>query len=177
MKNKDLGNTSKHYGYVKKKPVSKTKPTSKTTASKPEKTVSEISKNTSANVQKVLKTAKSYIGTPYKYAGNTKSGIDCSGLTCAAYRSINVNLPRIAYDQDDVGKSVSIDRLQAGDLIFFGAKKGSKSITHVGMVVQVKSKAEIIFIHASSSRGVREDNLLSTYYRPLFIKASRPLAE
>ena len=31
---------------------------------------------------------KEWIGTPYRYSGDTKNGIDCSGFVCTMYRSI-----------------------------------------------------------------------------------------
>ena len=128
-----------------------------------------------AAVDKVIKTARSYIGTPYQYGGSSKSGTDCSGLACKAYQSVGINLPRVAGDQAATGKKISIDDLMPGDLVFFGAKKGSKKITHVGIVSKVKGDNEIYFIHASTSKGVVESNLFSDYYHKIYIRASRPL--
>jgi len=127
-----------------------------------------------AATDKVIKTAKSYLGTPYQYGGSSKRGTDCSGLACQAYKSIGVSLPRVAGDQADVGERISIDDLKSGDLVFFGAKKGSRKITHVGIVTNVKSSHEILFIHASTSKGVIESNLFSEYYHKIYIKSSRP---
>ncbi len=126
------------------------------------------------NVEKVIKEAESYIGTKYKYGGTTKRGIDCSGLMCASFQSVGETLPRISKDQSKVGKRVFIGELLPGDMIFFGAKPGSKKITHVGLISYVSDKS-IKFIHASTSRGVIESEFLSDYYKPRYIKAVRLL--
>ncbi len=123
---------------------------------------------------KAIATARTYIGTPYKYGGTTKKGIDCSGLMCTSYKSANVNLPRTSSAQSQYGKVVKMNDLQPGDLVFFSARKGSKKITHVGMITTVKNKSDVRFIHASSSRGVVEDNLMSDYYQGVYVKATRP---
>ena len=122
---------------------------------------------------KVVAKAKTYIGTKYKYGGTTSSGMDCSGLMCQSYASVNIKLPRTSNDQSNYGKRVYIGELQKGDMIFFGAYKGSKKVTHVGMISSV-SKSQIKFIHASSSKGVMESEL-STYWRDRYIKARRPI--
>jgi hypothetical protein len=44
----------------------------------------------------------------------------------------------------------------------------------VGLVTEVRGPEEILFIHASTSVGVTENNLYSNYFRGVFIKAVRP---
>lgn len=130
---------------------------------------------TSGQVASVISEARKYLGTRYKYAGNDKKGIDCSGLTCQAYKAAGVKLPRVAGDQVSAGKPVSAQQLQPGDLVFFKAStKGSSKITHVGIVTEV-SKDNARFIHASTSKGVIENDLLTGYWKPLLVKAVRVL--
>jgi cell wall-associated NlpC family hydrolase len=67
-----------------------------------------------------------------------------------------------------------MNELQPGDLVFFSKKKGRRKITHVGMVTEVKRGKNVQFIHSSTKLGVVENNLLSNYYRGIFVKARRP---
>ena len=121
----------------------------------------------------VVEAAKRYIGTPYKYGGTTRAGMDCSGLLINSFRAIEMNLPRSSADQSKVGKEVSIGELQPGDLVFFATGKRKKTVTHVGLVTDVISKDNIKFIHSSSTLGVVETNLFSEYYQKRFITARR----
>jgi hypothetical protein len=77
--------------------------------------------------------------------------------------------------QVSAGKPVSAQQLQPGDLVFFKAStKSSGKITHVGIVTEV-SKDNARFIHASTSKGVIENDLLTGYWKPLLVKAVRVL--
>jgi probable lipoprotein NlpC len=126
------------------------------------------------DVQKVIQTARSYRGTPYRYGGTTRIGMDCSGLLCTSFRSIDVNLPRTSQEQSHFGQNVRPKDIRPGDLVFFSESRFSNKISHVGLVTDVKSDEEIFFIHASTRLGVIEDNLFSDHYQKIFIKAVRP---
>jgi probable lipoprotein NlpC len=157
-----------------KKTTSSKSSKGKTTKTSTHKTKSTPSKEES-KADKVIKTARSYTGTPYRYGGTTRAGIDCSGLACAAFKSAEVTLPRTSQAQSTFGKAVSLKDIQRGDLVFFTDRKGSKKITHVGIVTEVKGAENAKFIHASTKLGVVENDLYSTYYKPLILKAVRVL--
>jgi len=126
-------------------------------------------------VEKVISTARTFVGTPYKYGGTTRSGMDCSGLLLNSFKPINMTLPRTSEAQSKVGKEVKLDELQPGDLVFFATGKKKKEITHVGIVTDVKSREQVKFIHASTSLGVVETDLYSDYYKKRFRTARRIL--
>ncbi|MCK6616360.1 MAG: C40 family peptidase [Cyclobacteriaceae bacterium] len=124
-------------------------------------------------VEKVIIAARSYVGTPYKYGGTTRSGMDCSGLLLNAFRAINMELPRTSQAQSKVGKEVKLKEVEPGDLVFFATGKKRREITHVGLVTDKKSKDNVKFIHASTTLGVVETNIYSEYYIKRFRLARR----
>jgi cell wall-associated NlpC family hydrolase len=69
----------------------------------------------------IVNKAKTYLGTPYVYAGNDYNGIDCSGLVQQTYKALGMDLPRISWDQQKVGTEVgSLANAQPGDVLCFG---------------------------------------------------------
>ncbi|MGW1768600.1 bifunctional lytic transglycosylase/C40 family peptidase [Streptomyces sp. NPDC002073] len=84
--------------------------------------------------------AQKKLGTPYLWGGNgtpdQNGRFDCSGLTQAAYRTVNIELPRVANDQYNAGPHPSRDELLPGDLVFFSDDlTNSREIRHVGLYV------------------------------------------
>lgn len=135
---------------------------------------SKTEKSESSKIAKlVLSEAKSYTGTPYKFGGNDKTGIDCSGLVKNSFKKADIELPRKSVEQQNAGKEIALDDCKAGDLIFFNTSKNkSKEVNHVGIVSNVK-KTEILFIHASTKKGVMESSLEEPFFKNSFVKIVR----
>jgi probable lipoprotein NlpC len=155
-------------------PAKKPATANKTPAARP--TYTRPTGSYSAEIPKVVEVARTYYGTPYRSGGNDKNGIDCSGLICSVYSEIGVKVPRISWQQSEFGSEVgSIHELKPGDWVFFVPEAGKEGyVSHAGIVTDVRNSDEIMFIHASTSKGVREDNLFSNYFKGRFVKAMRP---
>ena len=117
--------------------------------------------------------AKGYLGTPYALGGNTKRGIDCSGLIYNAYRQQGVKIPRTVDALRKKGKRISIDRAKKGDLVFFRTSSKRK-LTHAGIVVRTK-RGVPQFIHDSSSQGAIISTLDNTYWKKKYAQTRRLL--
>jgi hypothetical protein len=122
----------------------------------------------------VISTAKSYRGTPYKYGGTTRSGMDCSALVYHSFYSVGINMPRTSAAQSEQGKSLKKNEIKPGDLLFFATGRKRKQVTHSGIVTEA-SKGDIRFIHSSTSLGVSEDYLSNNYWSKAFLFARRVL--
>lgn len=69
----------------------------------------------------IVAEAKTWLGVPYVWAGNDRSGIDCSGLVQQTLKKFGIDMPRIASDQMHEGTPVaSLAQAQPGDLLGFG---------------------------------------------------------
>lgn len=118
--------------------------------------------------------AKTLLGTPYKWAGTTPSGFDCSGFIYYVMGNFGFSITRSSYGMADLGKTVALSEAMAGDLLFFkGRNVNSTNVAHVGMVIEV-TPDKIMFIHSSTSKGVTIENLKGNqYFIPRYLKAKR----
>ena len=122
-------------------------------------------------IDNILTEAASYLGTPYRYGGTTRKGIDCSAFVLSVFgAAAGLSLPRVAASQSQEGETVSKENLQKGDLIFFSH---GRRISHVGIVENVTEEGEIKFIHAATSKGVIVSSLNDSYWGPKYRFAKR----
>ncbi len=85
--------------------------------------------------EKISENALLYLNAPYLWGGRSPLGIDCSGFTQMVYRLQGTKLPRDAYQQAEVGTTLSfVEESQSGDLAFFDDKEGK--IIHVGIILE-----------------------------------------
>jgi peptidoglycan DL-endopeptidase CwlO len=84
----------------------------------------------SAAAQVAIDMAMSQRGKPYVWAGSGPGSFDCSGLTAYAYAAAGVSLPHSSRMQSQMGRSISRDALQPGDLVFFYSP-----VSHVGIYI------------------------------------------
>lgn len=108
--------------------------------------------------QEILTYAKSLLGTPYCWGGDSpKTGFDCSGFVEYVFGHFGIQLPRESHDQATVGTPVSLSNLQPGDLLFFTdtdsyASLYANHVTHVG--IYMGNGAMIESSSANNGEGV-----------------------
>jgi lipoprotein Spr len=110
-----------------------------------------------------------WIGTPYRFGGSSKNGIDCSAFTKELYSEVfNLDIRRSSRDIFSMVSPVGKDDLKEGDLVFF--KIHSRRISHVGIYLGNNR-----FAHASL-KGVAISSLDDPYYSRYFYRGGRLLS-
>jgi cell wall-associated NlpC family hydrolase len=74
----------------------------------------------------LLAAARGFAGSPYRWGGRTRAGIDCSGLTQAALMAVGIAAPRDSDQQAELGVAVALADARPGDLLFLPG--------HVGLI-------------------------------------------
>ena len=117
-----------------------------------------------------------YLGTPYRYGGTSKTGLDCSGFIQKFGEAIGVNLPHSSKMIAEYGEEIPLEEVEQGDLLFFtGRNKNQPIVGHVGVVYSLE-RDEIKMIHAAVTGGVRIDKPFTVdYYKDRFLFAKRLL--
>ena len=83
--------------------------------------------------QQIASYAVQFVGNPYVYGGTSlTNGADCSGFVQSVFANFGIGLFRTAASQASGGTSVSLDSLQAGDLLFYSS---SGSVDHVALYI------------------------------------------
>jgi len=127
---------------------------------------------TSADNIPLYNACSSWLGVRYRHGGNTRNGVDCSGLVGNIYRQVyGIRLERSTANilrRNCV--AVARHNLLEGDLVFFrtSGSRLSRTPTHVGLYLKSGK-----FIHASSSKGVIVSNLMEAYYVRTWITGGR----
>lgn len=119
------------------------------------------------NVQ-LYDTLESWLGTPYKSAGMSRNGVDCSGFVSCMYKGVygvNLKSRRCADIYNDVEK-VNKSDLKEGDIVFFKIRQSQ--VSHVGLYLGNNK-----FIHSSTSNGVIISDLDEEYYKKYFCGGGR----
>ncbi len=118
----------------------------------------------------LMEEATSLIGSPYRYAGQSPRGFDCSGLVKYVYAKEGMELSGGSKHIFEQVKTIPLGKAQPGDLLFF---KQRGKIDHVALLER-QSEGEVWVIHSTSSRGVIRENFKSSpYWSTRFFRAGR----
>jgi cell wall-associated NlpC family hydrolase len=120
------------------------------------------------HVKKDLKKEiEKWLGTPYRYGGISKQGVDCSGFVNAIYKEVyEIKLPRSSKEIYNASKHIKMKDLEEGDLIFFNYS--GKGVSHVGIYL-----SDNMYVHASSTNGVVISDLTNPYTKKNIVGAGR----
>lgn len=134
---------------------------------KPKSSLTYSVSKTAVPVKPTLhQTFQKWRGVPYRFGGVDDQGIDCSAFTRTIFQeSYGMELPRSTYEQVELGKEISQQELQPGDVVFFRTGRNAR---HNGVYVGNGK-----FAHASTSVGVTISRLDNVYWRSRYWQARR----
>jgi cell wall-associated NlpC family hydrolase len=131
-------------------------------------TGTNLSASMSPKIYSLLQEAFTYMGVPYVWGGESRSGLDCSGFVGNVFRSQGIRLPRVAADQAKVGQLVNWEDLSPGDRLYFDMGRKGR-VSHTGLYI-----GNGYFIHASTNHhSVDVDPLTKGNYLKSLVCARR----
>jgi cell wall-associated NlpC family hydrolase len=111
----------------------------------------------------IIAIALRYLGTPYRWAGASPGGFDCSGFVMYVYGRVGIGLPHNSSMLWGVGRPVARKDLQPGDIVFFNG------LSHVGVYI-----GRGRFVHSPHTGDVVKISRLSeSWYRTTYDGARR----
>lgn len=123
-----------------------------------------VSSGVNNTAYNIISLAYNQIGAPYVWGATGPDTFDCSGFMSYIYSEYGIYLPRVAAAQYYAGINISMDELQAADLVFFDTYT---ILGHVGMYIGGGK-----FIHAADN-GVTISSLYEEYYLNTYSGATR----
>jgi peptidoglycan endopeptidase LytE len=123
----------------------------------------------SSLADRVIQIGEKYLGAKYLYGASPSrtDAFDCSSFTMRVFSEAGISLPRSSAAQSQVGKPVSFNQLQKGDLVFFDTDFNG-TINHVGIYAGNGQ-----MLNATTSKGVCYVSVGSSYWKERFVKAVR----
>jgi len=122
----------------------------------------------------IILSAESLLGTPYRYGGKDRQGLDCSGLVYLVFgETTGRAIPRTVGEQGLWVLVIPKRELQPGDLVFFNLDAKAEA-DHVGIY-----SGEGNFVHAASAgakTGVRVNSLSEKAWAQRFLFAGRAVS-
>ena len=114
----------------------------------------------------MLEFIEDWYGTPYRYGGSSKKGVDCSAFVNFFMSGVyGGTVPRNSKEQYKTSRRIKKKSLEEGDLVFFNTRGG---ISHVGVYL-----ANNKFVHASASSGVTISDLDDSYFAKRYVASGR----
>lgn len=151
-------------------PIKKEEPKPATSLQQKYADILEVSVN-EVNNPSLFSFIDSWWGAPYRYGGDSRTGIDCSAFVQILYASVYgiASIPRTAREQYDDSKKIKrISKLKEGDLVFFHIH--GRRVSHVGVYLENNK-----FVHASFSSGVMISDLTDKYWKRYYAGGGEPL--
>lgn len=128
--------------------------------------VSEPTAKGQATYKKAINIAKSVLGVPYQFGGNTVAGFDCSGFVQHVYSNAGLNIDRKDSETYFMKDTTIVKTPVAGDIVFF-KNTYRAGISHMGIYL-----GDGQFIHAGSN-GVEISKLQYDYWDSHFVAFKR----
>lgn len=109
----------------------------------------------------VINAGYRYYGVPYRTAGKTPAGFDCSGFVSWAFAQGGYSIPSSTEGLRLIGQKIDKSQMRPGDLVFFDTYKRDG---HVGIYIGNGK-----FIGSQNTKGLSEASIHDSYWSKRFV--------